>query len=90
VAKEPEDDRSPLSAALATASQVTAVAAEMVVPIVAGYFIDRWVETRWVFAAVGAVLGFVAGIRGLVSLARPPRRNGEPDEVHGKRPPGKV
>jgi F0F1-type ATP synthase assembly protein I len=86
VANLPED-RSPLSAALARASLVTTIAIEMVVPIVAGYFLDQWLGTRFVFVAVGAVLGFVAGIRGLVSLAQASHGNGGPDEVHGKRPP---
>jgi F0F1-type ATP synthase assembly protein I len=62
---------------------------EMVVPIVGGYFLDQWLGTRWVFMTVGAVLGFVAGIRGLMSLAQPPRRNGQSNKVNGKRPPDK-
>ena len=48
------DNRSPLAAAWARASQVTAASLEMVVPIVAGYFLDQWLGTRWVFVVLGA------------------------------------
>jgi hypothetical protein len=82
----PPDDRSPLSVALGWASQVTTMAMEMVAPIVAGYFIDRWIGTLPIFVSAGAVLGLVVGIRGLVLLTKPPRRNGEPNNP-AKKPP---
>ena len=74
-------------------SQATTVAMEMVVPIVAGYFLDQWLGTGFVFVALGAALGLLAGIRGLVSLAQPSRPKGESDKLNGRQPhdkPGDV
>jgi F0F1-type ATP synthase assembly protein I len=76
----PPDDRSLLSMAMGRASQVTTIAMEMVVPIVGGYFLDRWIGTLPAFVSAGAVLGFVVGIRGLILLTKPPRRNGQPNQ----------
>ncbi len=53
---------------------------EMVVPIVAGYFLDQWLGTLPVFVIIGAVVGFVMGIRGLVALAKPDDGDGRSDK----------
>jgi F0F1-type ATP synthase assembly protein I len=82
----PPEDRTPLSTALALASQLTAVALEMVVPIVGGYFLDQWLRTRVVFLAAGAVLGFYIGMRSLLSMTQPHRPNGEHPHQEGERP----
>jgi len=71
------DSRSPLAAAVALASQITTVAAEMAVPPLAGYGLDRWLETGFVFVALGAILGLVVGMVTLLRMARADRgRNG--------------
>ena len=60
--KESPELRSPVAAAMALASQITTAAAQMALPPLGGYWLDRWLETGFVFVALGAVLGLVAGI----------------------------
>lgn len=75
---------------MALATQLTAVALEMVVPIVVGYFLDQWLGTWLVFVVAGAVLGLIAGMLSLLRLTGTLRRSGKtkgggqgtpPDEV---------
>ncbi len=39
-----------------------------------GYFIDRWLNTGWVFKLVFLTLGFVAGVREMMRLLKRARR----------------
>jgi len=57
----------------------TTIALEMVVPIVAGYWLDQRLGTGVVFAALGAIIGLTLGMWSLVQIARPPRRGNAPD-----------
>ena len=83
----PPDNRSPLSAAMARVSQVTGIALEMAVPMVIGYFVDRWLGTRPVFAAIGAILGMIVGLTSLLRLGETARRDQDQTGKDGKRPP---
>jgi ATP synthase protein I len=56
---------------------------EMVLPAVAGYFIDGWLETTPWITIIAAVLGFAAGLTHLVLLANRKER----DESSNKKPP---
>ena len=66
----PPDDRSALTRAIELGSLATTIAMEMVVPIVLGYWLDRWLGTKAVFAILGGVLGMTGGLWHLIRLAR--------------------
>ena len=83
----PPDNRSPLSEALARASQVTTIALEMVVPMLIGYFADQWLGTGAVFAAIGAIVGLIVGITSLLRLGEASRRGQNQAGGNGKQPP---
>lgn len=51
-------------------SLATTIALEMVVPIVLGLLLDRWLGTRAAFTIVGAVLGMAGGLWHLIRLSR--------------------
>ena len=70
---ESPDSRSPMATAMALASQVTAIAAEMAVPPLLGYGLDHWLGTGFVFVVLGAVLGLVVGMMTLLRMARTDR-----------------
>lgn len=74
--------RPPIAAAMERVSQVTTIGGEMVVPAVAGYFLDkRWGTDPWLLIA-GGVLGITLSIWHMYQLTvsaskkkqRPPRR----------------
>lgn len=66
---ESPDSRSSMATAMALASQITAVAAEMAVPPLLGYGLDHWLGTGFVFVVLGAVLGLVVGMMTLLHMA---------------------
>jgi len=63
------DDRSAVARAYAMASQVSAVAMEMVIPALVGLGLDRWLGTVMVFLILGGALGMTVGMIHLVRLA---------------------
>ncbi len=56
--------------AAAWASQVSAIALEMVVPPLLGLWVDNRLGTRFVFVCIGGVLGFYVGMVSLLRVAR--------------------
>jgi len=50
-------------------SLVTTIALEMVVPILLGYWIDRWLGFSALFAILGGIAGLTGGVWHLVRLA---------------------
>jgi len=64
------DDRSPMALALEWSSRLIAIALEMALPAAGGYWLDLRIGTSPVFAALGAILGFVAGMFHLLRIAR--------------------
>lgn len=66
---EPTDDRSPMAQAIAWSSRITTVSLEMVLPGVAGYWIDQKLGTVMLFLVLGVIFGMVAGLIHLVRLA---------------------
>ena len=63
----PKDSRSPLAVALEWVSRITAVALAMVLPGLAGYWLDMKFGTRFL-TPCGFVFGIVAGIWSLLLL----------------------
>jgi hypothetical protein len=67
---DPSDDRSPLSAGLQWTSRITGVALEMVMPGLAGHWLDQKLGTVAVFLLLGVVLGFILGLRTLIQFGK--------------------
>ena len=61
------------------ASRITAIAATMVVPIVAGYWLDQRLGSRVVFTALGGIVGLAIGLWSLIQIAQPPPRGDKKD-----------
>lgn len=64
------DERPPLAVAMEWVSQITTVVAEMVLPGLAG----QWLDNRWgtgFLALVGFALGLTVGISHLIAMTRP-------------------
>ena len=62
------------------------VSAEMVLPGVAGYWLDQRLDTKVLFTILGFGLGMVLGIWNLIRMTGPPsdRRGGFEKGVDGK------
>jgi len=63
-----KEDRSPVAVAMAWSSQMTTVAAEMVIPGLAGLWVDSKLGTRPLLGVIGFALGLVLGIWHLLKL----------------------
>ncbi len=67
-------EKKPQFQGLRTASLLLAIPALLVVSPLVGLFVgmavDRWLGTRWIFTAVGIVLGFAAAGRETYRIAR--------------------
>lgn len=64
------EKKSVLSTAVQWASRVTSIALEMIVPPIAGIWLDKKLGTGFTFLAVGAILGFVTGMMSLWGIAK--------------------
>lgn len=60
---------SPIAAAIAWVSRITTIALAMVVPGVAGGWLDKRLGTSWI-AAVGLAIGLAGGLAMLVNLTK--------------------
>lgn len=78
--KELRDDRSPLALGLEWSSRITTVALEMVIPAIAGHWLDRQLGTRLLFLVLGALLGFAMGFLSLLRLTHPKPEREDPDD----------
>ena len=65
---ESGDDRSPISKALAIASQITTIGLTMVLPALLGYFVDRWAGTVVLFVILGMAFGVASAVLQLARL----------------------
>ena len=81
------DDRSPMAVAMAWTSHVTAISMEMVLPGLAGIWVDRRLGTGMLFLLLGVAFGFALGMWSLLKLARTPRRDVYPPQKDQERPP---
>ena len=59
------------------------VGAEMALPVLAGYWLDDWFETRPWITSIAAVVGFVGGMLHLIVILKQKERN----ESSDKKPP---
>jgi F0F1-type ATP synthase assembly protein I len=66
----PSDDRSPAAKAYQWASRIMIVSLEMVLPGLAGYWIDKKLGTLVLFMLVGFALGGTAAVMHLVRMTR--------------------
>jgi F0F1-type ATP synthase assembly protein I len=64
------NDRSPMAIAIEWSARLTAIGMEMALPAAAGYWLDRRIGTSPAFVALGAILGFSAGMLHLLQIAR--------------------
>ena len=63
------DDRPPLAVAMQWVSRVTTISLEMVLPGIAGH----WLDNRWgtsYLALLGLALGLTIGLRQLIAMSR--------------------
>lgn len=67
---DPQDDRSAISVAYAWATRVMVIAAEMVVPGLAGLWIDQKIGSVVVFALLGFAFGITISIMHLVRMTK--------------------
>jgi hypothetical protein len=86
---EHPDDRSLLAKASQWATSASTVAAEMVVPILIGAWIDSRLGLKGLFAILGGVIGVTGGIWSLMKMVEPLRRAGRRphDPPEHPRPP---
>ena len=69
--EEPRDDgRSPYALAAEWSSRITTISLEMVLPALAGYWLDQRLGTYVAFLVIGGILGFVLAVISLIRLAR--------------------
>ncbi len=66
----PSDDRSPLALAYAWATRITVVALTMVLPGLAGHWLDEQLGTVVLFLLVGLGLGCTAATLQLIQMIR--------------------
>ncbi len=87
--KESPDDRPPMVVAAEWTSRVTTIALEMVLPGLAGLWIDRKLGTVLVFLVLGVALGMTVGMIHLVRMTAPRqkgKKGGDPP-ARGNREP---
>ena len=67
--KDSSDGRSPVAIAASWASRVLTISLEMVLPGLAGYWLDQRLGTRVLFLLIGLALGMALAMWQLVQLA---------------------
>ncbi len=71
----PPESRSPLAEAMEWVSRIAAVAMMMVLPGLAGNWLDGRLGTKFI-ALVGFAFGVTSGIAYLLAITRPPQSKG--------------
>jgi hypothetical protein len=64
------DNSTTLAAALAWSTRITGISAQMVLPGLFGYWLDLRLNTKFVFVAIGILLGMASGLWSLIRLVR--------------------
>ncbi|MCI0335447.1 MAG: AtpZ/AtpI family protein [Planctomycetes bacterium] len=70
----PSDDRSPVAIAYQWASRIMVVALEMVLPGLAGHWLDEQLGTVVLFLLIGLAVGCTAAIFHLIQMTRSDKR----------------
>lgn len=65
------DDRSRQAIAYSWASRIISISFEMVIPGLVGVWLDRKLETKFVFTVAGFGIGLTLGMMHLLRIARP-------------------
>ncbi len=78
----PPENRSPFAEAMEWVSKIAAVALVMVLPGLAGQWVDRWLGTKFI-GLVGFALGVTSGIAYLLVMTRPPKSGGGSQKAGG-------
>jgi F0F1-type ATP synthase assembly protein I len=73
------DDRSPTAKAMSVVSQITSIGVSAALPVIAGYALDNWLESKPVFVLVGIVLGFLTSGMQFMRLVRKLEKDAEED-----------
>lgn len=76
---EQRDNRSPIALAYQWSARITSISLELVVPMLAGYWLDQRWGTLPLFLIVGVILGFASATLSLLRLTKPPRLDPPPD-----------
>ncbi len=76
------DDRSPIARAAAWSSRIFTVALEMVLPGLAGYWLDERLGTTALFMIAGLAIGSIVA---MVHLIRMTKKLNQPGHQHPKR-----
>ncbi len=71
------DDRAPYAKAIDKASQVTTAAIMLALPMLLGFWLDKYLATTPLFVILGLVFGMVAGITQLIRIVKPPSAPGK-------------
>jgi hypothetical protein len=71
---KPSDDRSPVAAAYQWATRIMVVSLEMVLPGLAGHWLDVRLGTVVLFLLIGLGLGCTAAVVHLVQMTHPGRQ----------------
>ena len=74
------DGRSPMARASEMATRIMTISLEMVLPGLAGYWLDQKLGTVALFMLIGFALGCTAAVLHLIHLAR--SSNGQKQEKH--------
>ena len=70
--ENPDDDRAPFAKATDLVHRILSACLIMALPVLGGYYVDRWLSTAPLFLIAGAMLGFAAGFWQIYKLARIP------------------
>ena len=73
----PPDGRSPVALAAQWSSRIMTVSLEMVLPGLAGYWIDGKLGTQVLFMLIGFALGGFVAVKHLIALTRKPTKGNE-------------
>lgn len=82
-----DDNRSTVAKAAEWASRIMTISLEMVLPGLAGYWIDSMLGSKVVFMFVGFAIGSFIAFKQLMAIAKQGRRN-SPSEIHPDRKSG--
>jgi F0F1-type ATP synthase assembly protein I len=76
---EQRDDRSPFALAYEWTARITTISLELIIPVLAGFWLDERLHLTPLFLVLGVILGFVTAMLSLVRLTKPPRRRPPPE-----------
>jgi F0F1-type ATP synthase assembly protein I len=66
------DDRAPYAKAIDKASQVTTAALMLALPMLLGYWLDKYLATTPLFVILGLLFGMVSGTTQLIRIVKSP------------------